>query len=204
MQKSLGIAACMLALCLTGNGEETFAKAKSGFKSSQKNADVKKLRITYDFDKPAKPSAADAAILREMEEGIQGACETYTKHAPEIKSHVTFHFSPGTPTADGSSNGNIRLGTTARNRRVCMHEIAHTLGVGTHPNWERLVKDKVFTGKNATAVLREITHDKNAVLHADRQHFWPYGLNFDAEVKSEQDYEAHCKIVSAIIKDLER
>ena len=41
------------------------------------------------------------------------------------------------------------------------------------------------------------------MVHADRMDFWLFGLNFDREVKSEEDLINHCKMVEAICKDLE-
>jgi hypothetical protein len=34
-------------------------------------------------------------------------------------------------------------------------------------------------------------------------HFWPYGLNYDSELKSEEDMIRHARLVEAIVKDLE-
>ena len=66
---------------------------------------------------------------------------------------------------------------------TAMHEIAHTCGVGTSSKYTELVKDGIFTGVNATNQLRSITGNQLDVLHADTQHFWPYGLNYTSEVK---------------------
>ena len=96
------------------------------------------------------------------------------------------------------------MGKTAHNERVCMHEICHTVGIGTSPDWGNLVEKGVFKGERATKQLREITGDKDAVVHADRMHFWPYGLNFDKEVQSEADLVNHCKMVEAIYEDLQK
>lgn len=158
--------------------------------------------VTYTFHLPKNPSDEDLGIFRQMDAALRDATACYNLNATGLREAITVRYSPGTPTADGSSNGNIRLGRGARNQRVIMHEIAHTFGVGTSPAWGRLVVNGVFTGKNATAALREATHDPDALLHADRQHFWPYGLNYDAEVKSPGDFVTHCRIVSAIVRDL--
>jgi hypothetical protein len=40
------------------------------------------------------------------------------------------------------------------------------------------------------------------MVNADTQHFWPYGLNYTSEVKSNDDLVSHCKMVSAILKDM--
>jgi hypothetical protein len=39
-------------------------------------------------------------------------------------------------------------------------------------------------------------------LHADTQHFWPYGINYQSEVTSEAVLIYHCQMVMAIVKDL--
>jgi hypothetical protein len=62
------------------------------------------------------------------------------------------------------------LGKNSRNQRVVMHEIAHTLGIGTSAGLGLLMKNGVFTGKYATQALREVTHDEKAELHGDRSH----------------------------------
>jgi hypothetical protein len=40
------------------------------------------------------------------------------------------------------------------------------------------------------------------VIGADRSHFWPYGLNYESEGKTEADLIGHCQMVTAIRKDL--
>jgi hypothetical protein len=55
---------------------------------------------------------------------------------------------------------------------------------------------------NATAELRAITGNAMDVLHCDSQHFWPYGLNYVTEAHSTEDLVDHCRIVTAIRKDL--
>jgi hypothetical protein len=143
----------------------------------------------------------DKDVNDRIKDAMEKAVAAYNLNT-SLKGSVNVSHSPGTPTADGSSNGSIRFGGSI-GQRVAMHEIAHTMGVGTSPKWAKLVEKGIFTGKRATQQLREITKDPKAVLHADKQHFWPYGLNYDTEVKSPEDFEHHCKMVEAICKDLE-
>jgi hypothetical protein len=119
-------------------------------------------------------------------------------HARFEKS-VTANNSPGTPTADANWDGWINWGGSI-GRRVALHEIAHTLGVGTHPNWRKNIRDGVWTGPHAIRQLREFD-GPDAKLHADRMHFWPYGLNFDNESSPENDLR-FVKIVAALRKDM--
>lgn len=116
-----------------------------------------------------------------------------------FKKELTANNSPGTPTADANYAGWINFGGSI-NARVALHEIGHTLGIGTHDNWQANIKDGKWTGKHALEQLREFD-GQDAVLSADRMHFWPYGLNFDHESNKENDLR-HVKMVLAMRKDM--
>ena len=161
-------------------------------------------RITYQLAKAAEPTPEEEKAYAQIQAAMDKAVGFYNKYTTVPRKHLLVKYSPGTPTADGSSNGTIRVGKNAKKAHTLMHEIAHTLGVGTSGQWRKLMVDHVFTGENATATLREITGNPNAVLHGDRMHFWPYGLNYDKEVKSDEDLIRHCKMVDAICKDLRK
>jgi len=140
------------------------------------------------------PEDRKKRIVAAMDEAI----EFLNKNA-RFKKALIANNSPGTPTADASYSGWINWGGSI-NRRVALHEIAHTLGVGQHPNWEKNIQDGKWTGKHALAQLREFD-GPDAVLHADRQHFWPYGLNQDHESSPQSDLR-FIKMVEAIRKDM--
>lgn len=127
------------------------------------------------------------------------AAVSFLNEHGDFKKQVTAHNSPGTPTADANFDGWINWGG-AISRRVALHEIAHTLGIGTHPEWGANIKDGRWTGRHALKQLREFDGE-DAVLHADRMHFWPYGLNFDNESSPEKDLR-FVKMVAALRKDL--
>lgn len=131
-------------------------------------------------------------------DAMDAAVEFYNKHT-NFKKELTANNSPGTPTADANYDGWINWGGSI-SRRVALHEISHTLGIGTHANWQENIKDGVWTGKNANELLKQFD-GKDAVLHADRMHFWPYGLNFDNESSKENDLR-HVKMVEAMRKDM--
>jgi len=122
----------------------------------------------------------------------------FNEHA-QFKKTVTANNSPGTPTADANWDGWINWGGSI-SRRVALHEIAHALGVGTHARWMENIKDGQWTGEYALRQLREFD-GPDAVLHADRIHFWPYGLNFDNESSPEKDLR-FVKMVAALRKDM--
>ncbi len=159
-------------------------------------------RFTYTLHRSAAPTPEEENAYAKITAIMDKAVGFYNQNTNGLHKHLTVDYSPGTPTADGNSNGHIRIGKHISSAFTCMHEIAHTLGVGTSSEWRKLVANGVFTGKHATEKLRELTGNPNAVLHADRAHFWPYGLNYGKEVKSEEDLIRHCKIVQAICQDL--
>jgi hypothetical protein len=88
-----------------------------------------------------------------------------------------------------------------------VHEIGHTIGVGTTGKWltfgipgnEKGIY--TFSGKKATSMLRQIKGDPKAQITMDYQHFWPCGLNYAEEYKSESDLINYCKILNAMLAD---
>lgn len=99
---------------------------------------------------------------------------------------VTFNvgFNSGTPTADCSYGGYIRVGANTAYQRTgtMLHEMAHGVGVGTHnPWWDGRMRSNgnrgLWLGDRATAVLRFWENDNTATLTGDHIHFWPYGIN---------------------------
>jgi len=115
---------------------------------------------------------------------------------------------PSVETADGNINGSMRFGmnTTYMDYRTAMHEIGHTVGIGQASNWGTFLSGGLFTGTHAAAQLKAINAKLSTPLytdvHADTQHFWPYGINQQSEVKGEADLIAHCQMVVAIRQDL--
>lgn len=130
--------------------------------------------------------AMDAAVMYMNEHG-------------KFKKHVWANNSPGTPTATANYEGWINWGGSI-SRRVALHEFSHTLGIGTHPDWQKNIKDGKWTGKHAIAQLKEFDGE-DAVLHADHQHFWPYGLNYDNGSCEVKDLR-FIKMLEAFRKDM--
>ncbi len=157
--------------------------------------------VTYTFQRPKEATAEQRKLFDQIDKSIQVAVGYYNRYT-KLKKHVTVTFSPDTPTADANINGAIRVGGS-RNTRTILHELGHCMGVGQHRNWNKLMVDHRWQGKAANKLLQEFTNDRNAQLHGDHMHFWPYGLNYDNEMKSEQDMIRHARLVEAIVKDLE-
>lgn len=164
--------------------------------------------ITYTLARSANPTTAEQDAYTRITAAMDKAITYYDCYTNITKS-LNVSYVASVATADGSSNGSIRFGsdTTYMDYRSAMHEIAHTVGIGTASNWGSFVtSDKLFTGKNANAELDAInmmvTNPDYTDVHADNQHFWPYGINYQSEVHSEADLLYHCRMVMAIRKDL--
>jgi hypothetical protein len=112
---------------------------------------------------------------------------------------LTVNYNRGVPTAHANINGSIEFGGSI-NTRVALHEIGHTLGVGTHSAWKSNLRDGIWTGPCASNLVQQIA-GTHAVLRGDRMHFWPFGLNFDRE-DGPASRTNHVRLVAALRRDL--
>lgn len=93
---------------------------------------------------------------------------------------LTVNYGSGTPTADCSYGGWMRVGPNASYQRTgtIMHEMGHAVGVGTHSVWWGVLKPGgQWLGERVTRLMQFIDNDPAAVLKGDSQHMWPYGIN---------------------------
>lgn len=164
-------------------------------------------RVTYTLTRASNPTAEQETAYGLIETAMEKAIQYYNCYTDITKS-LRIQYEPSVSTADGNANGSIRFGAskTYMDYRTAMHEISHTVGVGQASNWGSFISGGLFTGANAVAELNAINATLKtpvyAELHADTQHFWPYGINQQSEVKSEADLLLHCRMVMAIRKDL--
>jgi len=159
--------------------------------------------ITFTLSKSASPTADEQSAYEAITCAMTGAVAYYNCNTT-ISKKLSVTYVPTVATADSNFNGSIRFGAD-HGYMVCatsMHEVAHSLGVGTAPNWSKVSSGGLFNGATATAQLRAITGKADDAVHSDTQHFWPYGLNYASEAKSTADLIDHCLMVTAIRKDL--
>ncbi|HKO50472.1 MAG TPA: hypothetical protein VJV79_22270 [Polyangiaceae bacterium] len=163
--------------------------------------------ITYTLAKSASPTPTEQAAYDKITTAMDKAISYYNCYTSITKS-LKVSYVPSVATADGNSNGSMRFGmnTTYMDYRTAMHEIGHTVGIGQAANWGTFLSGGLFTGAHAAAQLKAINAKLATPLypdvHADTQHFWPYGINQQSEVKGEADLIAHCQMVVAIRQDL--
>lgn len=163
--------------------------------------------VSYTLAKSQNPTATEQAAYDKIKEGMDKALSYYNCYT-NITKTIQASYVPSVQTADGNINGSLRFGsnTTYMDYRTCMHEISHTVGIGQASNWSSFLSNGLFTGAHAKEQLQTINSmlamPGDGVLHADTQHFWPYGINQQSEVKSEADLIAHCQMVVAFRLDL--
>ncbi|CAG8960568.1 hypothetical protein HYFRA_00013391 [Hymenoscyphus fraxineus] len=162
-------------------------------------AGLSSARITYTISKAANPTADQTDAYNKITAAMDAAIKRHESLGSTATKKITVEYSPGTPTADGSSDGRIRFGSGREfmTERTALHEIAHTLGVGTTAKFN----DNCKTGNwpAANPVLKGFD-GANAKFSCGGGHFWPYGLNFESEM-SATAADHHVMIINAMIKD---
>jgi len=158
--------------------------------------------IEYTLHMSANPTEDERDAYIRITFAMRSAIYFYNKYT-NLSKFINVYYSSGVPTAEASSNGDLRFGKDRSYMFVgtAMHEMAHTMGMGTTSEYKAMFKNGVFQGQKAQALLREID-GPNAVLKGDSQHFWPYGLNYASEVHSAQDLINHARIVDAMYQDI--
>jgi hypothetical protein len=158
--------------------------------------------VSYTLAKSASPTVAEQAAYDKITPAMDTAIRFYNCYT-NINKALNVSYNSSVATADGNINGSIRFGSTASmNHVTAMHEVSHTIGIGTASNWGTFVVNGKFTGTNANAQLLAIPNRLDDTIGADNQHFWPYGLNYESEGQHDSDLVGHCQMVMAIRKDL--
>jgi hypothetical protein len=134
---------------------------------------------------------------------MDSAVKLYNTYS-NLSKFINVYYAPGVPTAEASSNGDLRFGENRSYMVVptAMHEMGHTMGIGTTQEYWDVCKDGVFRNDKVQAKLRELDNDPTKELHCDSQHIWPYGLNQASEAKSEKDLINHVILVETIYQQL--
>ena len=108
------------------------------------------------------------------------AFDQYWSNLTQITTfYPSLHYASGTPTADCSYGGWMRIGpnTSYQQAGTIMHEALHGVGVGTHWMWTNDRGDFNRNQYPVWDVLRFWDNDESSVLSGDGQHLWPYGIN---------------------------
>lgn len=163
------------------------------------SGDARQASITWTLVRASNPTADQQDAYNRITAAMNAAVARYN-NLSDLGKSITVHYDPNVPTADGNINGTIRFGAKASmNERTALHEISHTIGVGTSGRWGSLGCGGTYNGAQATALVKQYD-GQNAVITCDRSHFWPYGLNFDSEF-SQTNADRHVEIVEAMVRD---
>lgn len=158
--------------------------------------------VTYTLHKSANPTADEQDAYKRITTVMDSAVKLYNTYS-NLSKFINVYYAPGVPTAEASSNGDLRFGENRSYMVVptAMHEMGHTMGIGTTQEYWDACPNGVFLNDVVQAKLREMD-GQNAELHCDRQHIWPYGLNQASEAKSEKDLINHVILVETIYQQL--
>ena len=159
--------------------------------------------VTYVLHKSSNPTADEQDAYKRITTVMDSAVKLYNTYS-HLSKYINVYYSPGVPTAEASSNGDLRFGENRSYMVVptAMHEMGHTMGIGTTSEYWAACQDGVFRNDKVQEKLRELSGKPSDELHCDRQHIWPYGLNRASEVESEKDLIIHVQLVEFIYQQL--
>lgn len=140
----------------------------------------------------------DSGIATQISNSMAEAVNIYNSNG-SFDKHLNAYYNAGVPTAQANYDGVITFGGS-RNTRVAIHEISHTLGIGTHSAYWSLMTGGTWLGPTGNAVLSGFD-GAGSVMNGDSQHMWPYGLNYDTE-DSYTNRIRHVAIVLAMRCDM--
>ena len=158
----------------------------------------------------------DATVYNRIKQASEDAVN-YWNELTEMKGfRASVGFVDGTPTADCSYGGWIRVGSNSSYQRTgtIMHEMLH--GVGVIPwadtEWSRhTLRSGVngdgygtgyWLGDRVTEVVRFLQNSETAQLNGDYQHMWPFGINGASEDTGGKDlYIANGLVCQALGED---
>ncbi|MEU5873553.1 hypothetical protein AB0A73_18590 [Glycomyces sp. NPDC047369] len=155
--------------------------------------------ITWTLVRASNPTQDQQQAYTLITTAMNAAVARYN-NLSDLGKSITVHYDPSVPTADGNINGTIRFGARASmNERTALHEISHTLGVGTSSRWNTLGCGGTYNGPQATALVKQYD-GQGATITCDSAHFWPYGLNYDNEF-TQTNADRHVELVEAMTRD---
>lgn len=133
-----------------------------------------------------------------IDSAMDAAISLWNDMGAPVERHLRVHYKPGVPTAQATASGDIDFGTLTRymNKYTALHEISHTLGVGTE-RFHKLCRDNAFF--KATDLLHQFDGNSSKIT-CGGPHFWPYGLNYPAEY-SKINAERHIRMIKAMLED---
>lgn len=131
--------------------------------------------MTYSYD-----FAGDTEINARINSSIAETVWMYNNLTTISGVNLNVHYASGTPTADCSYGGWMRVGPSFSYQQTgtLLHETNHGVGVGTHWVWYNNASLRANTtygkwlGPHANEMAQFITNDANAFMQGDGTHMW--------------------------------
>lgn len=141
---------------------------------------IPKGNVTYWYN-----NGGNAEENARISSALNVAVNQYWNNLTSIKGYnVSCSYGSGTPTADCSYGGSMRVGPNSSYQQpgTIMHEMNHGIGGGTTDIWKNSCMRENrsrghWLGERANAVIRFWDNDESAWVTGDDTHFWPYGIN---------------------------
>ena len=144
---------------------------------------------------PTIRSISDEAVRKRITDAVNTATDLWNNLTEMRDFRPSVGYEPGTPTADCSYGGWVRVGsnTSYQSAGTIMHEWLHGVGVipwadtqwsvvGVLRSGSQSVSGSQkgsgnWLGERVSAVLDFWDNTTGSFLHGDYQHMWPYGIN---------------------------
>ena len=156
------------------------------------------IKWTYDY-------GADEAANNRIATATQEATEYYNNWTSSTGLTLQVHYGSGTPTADCSYGGWMRVGPNASYQRTgtILHEAAHGHGVGTQGRWwDGNLFSGGWKGYRANQLMQFFENSPTASVKGDKTHVWPYGINGANEDDGRvMTYIANVMLIHALHED---
>jgi len=138
-----------------------------------------KGNTTYTYN--ANDATSDQS--RRIKAALEETVKLYNDWQGIIGLSITCNYSSGTPTADCSYGGWMRMGPNASYQRTgtVLHETNHAVGVGTssrwkdNPNLRENTSRGLWLGERANQMVKFLENDESVNLTGDVTHMWPTG-----------------------------
>ncbi len=167
---------------------------------------IPKGTVTYSLR-----SGMSGDILTRIDEAMSSAVGYFNDLTSIQGHHLSVGYSSGVPTAEASYGGYMTFGPNESYQRTgtALHEMGHTIGVGTHSMWygpssplRETGSGGIWLGDRTDAVVQFLNNDTSSHLTGDSVHMWPYGINGAHEDNgSEFTYIANALVHQALGED---
>jgi hypothetical protein len=127
--------------------------------------------LNWSIQRASNPTADQLDAYNRIDAAMRLAVARYHRYSDANKT-IRVYYAPGVPTAEASFNGDLRFGSNRAymTERTAMHEISHTLGVGTTQSFN----DRCAANNwpSATRLLQSFD-GSGARINCGGGHFWP-------------------------------